>query len=177
MAEAELDTKRLNAEKIFDEMERRREKKDSPKGGAKQRKGKKRRPGKEKKRLQALSELLEEPATATPKEDDIVAPTATTTTEDESPSAATSNADEKDDKAPAKEGIMGKIKGFYDQADSMAASQALLLNKKLEDEGVVEKITDETGLKVVGREEAAKLQGNKNKSIDNKDDDGQDEST
>jgi hypothetical protein len=38
----------------------------------------------------------------------------------------------------------------------MAASQALLLNKKLEDAGVVEKITDETGLKVIGKEEAAK---------------------
>jgi hypothetical protein len=34
--------------------------------------------------------------------------------------------------------------------------QALLLNKKLEEVGVVEKITDETGLKVIGKE-AAKL--------------------
>jgi hypothetical protein len=28
--------------------------------------------------------------------------------------------------------------------DSMATSQALLLNKKLEEEGILEKITDET---------------------------------
>jgi len=43
----------------------------------------------------------------------------------------------------------------------MAASQALLLNKKLEDTGVIEKITDETGLKVIGKEEAAKLKAQK----------------
>jgi hypothetical protein len=53
-------------------------------------------------------------------------------------------------------GLFGGRKDFYDQADSMAASQALLLNKKLEEVGVVEKITDETGLKVIGKE-AAKL--------------------
>ena len=34
----------------------------------------------------------------------------------------------------------------------MAASQALLLNKKLEDAGVLEKITDKSGLKVVGKQ-------------------------
>jgi hypothetical protein len=32
-----------------------------------------------------------------------------------------------------------------------------LLHKKLEDVGVVEKITDKNGLKVIGKEEAAKL--------------------
>ena len=37
----------------------------------------------------------------------------------------------------------------------MAASQALLLNKELEDRGMIEKITDETGLKVVGKKAAA----------------------
>ena len=47
-------------------------------------------------------------------------------------------------------GLMRKMKNFYDQADQMAASQqALLLNKELEDRGAVEKITDETGLKVI----------------------------
>jgi hypothetical protein len=40
----------------------------------------------------------------------------------------------------------------------MAAAQALLLNKELEDKGVLEKITDETGLRVIGKEAAAKLQ-------------------
>jgi hypothetical protein len=37
----------------------------------------------------------------------------------------------------------------------------LIMNKKLEDAGVLEKITDESGLKVVGKEEAAKLQEQK----------------
>ena len=55
------------------------------------------------------------------------------------------------------EGFMGKMKDFYDKADKMAASQALLLNKELEDKGIVDKITDETGLKVIGKEAAAKL--------------------
>ena len=45
------------------------------------------------------------------------------------------------------EGVMDKLKEWCEKADSMAASQALLLNKKLEDEGIVEKITDESGLK------------------------------
>ena len=59
-------------------------------------------------------------------------------------------------------GIFGKIKGFYEKADSMAASQALLLNKELEDRGIVDKITDETGLKVIGKEAAESLkQGTK----------------
>jgi len=52
--------------------------------------------------------------------------------------------------------IFGKMKDFYNEADQMAASQALLLNKDLEDRGVIEKITDETGLKVIGKEEAEK---------------------
>jgi hypothetical protein len=48
-------------------------------------------------------------------------------------------------------GIVGAISRFYKQADNMAASQALLLNKELEDRGIIEKITDETGLRVVGK--------------------------
>ncbi len=54
-------------------------------------------------------------------------------------------------------GIFDTIKNFYEKADSMAASQALLLNKELEDRGIVEKITDETGLKVIGKEAAKEL--------------------
>jgi hypothetical protein len=54
-------------------------------------------------------------------------------------------------------GLFGGLKDFYDQADSMAASQALLLYKKLEEVGVVEKITDETGLKVIGRDESCSV--------------------
>ena len=52
--------------------------------------------------------------------------------------------------------ILGKIKGFYDKADSMAASQALLLNKELEDRGIIDKITDESGLKVIGKDAASR---------------------
>lgn len=52
---------------------------------------------------------------------------------------------------------MGKMKDFYEKADNMAASQALLLNKELEEKGIVDKITDETGLKVIGKEAASKL--------------------
>ncbi len=70
---------------------------------------------------------------------------------------ATSNNEEEEGEG----GILGKIKGFYEKADSMAASQALLLNKELEDRGVLDKITDETGLKVVGKEAAAKLKDKK----------------
>lgn len=55
------------------------------------------------------------------------------------------------------DGIFGKFKKFYKQADDMAAAQALLLNKKLEDTGVIEKITDESGLKVIGKDAASKL--------------------
>lgn len=49
--------------------------------------------------------------------------------------------------------MFDKAKDFYKEADSLAYQNALLLNKKLEDEGVLEKITDETGLKVVRNEE------------------------
>ena len=158
MAEAELDTKRLNAEKIFEEMEKRRQEKgkggSSKSGNNQARKGKKRRPGKEKKRLQALSELVVEEPVAV-KEEKVV-PSETEKTSGITPAGA--DDEDKASKNNGGDGILGKIKGFYDQADSMAASQALLLNKKLEEEGLVEKITDESGLKVVGREEAAKLQ-------------------
>jgi len=50
-----------------------------------------------------------------------------------------------------KKSIMDTAKDFYKQADDMAASQALLLNKELEERGVLEKITDDTGLKVVDK--------------------------
>ena len=62
-----------------------------------------------------------------------------------------------DESEKKEEGFLGKMKDFYDQADKMAASQAILLNKDLEDRGVVDKITDESGLKVIGKDAAAKL--------------------
>ena len=44
--------------------------------------------------------------------------------------------------------IFSQVKDFYEKADTLAASQALLLNKELEDRGILEKITDESGLVV-----------------------------
>eukprot|EP00529_Nitzschia_sp_RCC80_P020497 CAMPEP_0113450270 /NCGR_PEP_ID=MMETSP0014_2-20120614/5740_1 /TAXON_ID=2857 /ORGANISM="Nitzschia sp." /LENGTH=406 /DNA_ID=CAMNT_0000341597 /DNA_START=20 /DNA_END=1240 /DNA_ORIENTATION=+ /assembly_acc=CAM_ASM_000159 len=161
LAEAELDTKRLNAEKIYEELERRREQKmkKSQKQNNNQNKkkatGKKRRSGKETKRLSALSEVItveEQPAATVPmdnsKKEDTVVEATTEKQEESEPTAMSDQAG----------GLFDKVKGFYEKADSMAASQALLLNKKLEDAGVVDKITDETGLKVIGKEEAEKLQ-------------------
>ena len=136
LAEAEYDTRRINAEKIFEEMERRRSEKENPTKKSSGASRKKRRSGKEKKRLSALSEVV--------KEEGVVAPQSIKEpqpdTEQEEP----------------KKGVLGSLKDFYDKADQMAETQARLLNKKLEDEGILEKITDETGLKVVGRDKAAK---------------------
>lgn len=49
------------------------------------------------------------------------------------------------------------MKELYQKADAVAACQALLLTKKFEDEGLIDKIRDETELKVVCKEKAAKL--------------------
>ena len=162
LAEAELDTKRINAEKIFEELERRRDAKtkknkaSSPSAGRK-----KRRSGKERKRLSALSEVVLIEDTKQEKESE----TFTDVQEDHVTDKAVEKKEEitKEDK----KGIFGGIKDLYDKADTMAASQALLLNKKLEDAGVVDKITDETGLKIIGKEEASKLQ-NKESNSENK---------
>jgi hypothetical protein len=78
---------------------------------------------------------------------------------DESPRTVESEGDDQN-------GIFGKMKELYEKADSMAASQALIMNKNLEDAGVIDKITDETGLKVIGREEAKKVE--EQKGIDEK---------
>jgi len=156
LAEAEFDTRRINAEKIWEEMQRRREaamsKKDGRVSSGTQQLKKKRRSGKEAKRLGALAEVMgkendeeistlasHEPGTSTASEDSEAEKTAVTEDAEEG-------------------GIFGTIKNFYKKADAMAASQALLLNKELEDKGLIEKITDETGLKVIGKEAAARLQ-------------------
>lgn len=157
LAEVELRSKKENAEKIWAEMQRRKEMKERPT----KKKSKKKRlqssskrdmTGKQKKRMSALEELMVDDEPAAPVE----APTVVEATTSESQEKK-----EVDPSATSKEegegGILGKIKGFYEKADSMAASQALLLNKELEDRGVLEKITDESGLRVVGKEAAAKL--------------------
>ena len=101
--------------------------------------------GKQKKRLSALEELMVEEEVVVSNEE--VAEAGTT----------------KGDSVVEEEesNILGKIQGFYEKADAMAASQALLLNKELEDMGVVEKITDESGLKVIGKEAAAAAKNEK----------------
>lgn len=145
MVEAEFDTRRKNAEKIWEELQRRREaaaKKRQKKAGAPLNR-KKRESTKKLKRMEALAEVLvEEPAT---EAQPIVEATEMPPKEAEK----------------KKQGVFGALKDLYQKADSMAASQALLLNKELEERGVVEKITDETGLRVIGREEAKKLETGK----------------
>mmetsp|Transcript_21006 Transcript_21006/g.34147 ORF Transcript_21006/g.34147 Transcript_21006/m.34147 type:complete len:151 (+) Transcript_21006:292-744(+) len=146
-------------------MQRRKSLKDKPTSRSNRKKNKKKSSslsqssnkknmtGKQKKRLSALEELMDDDV------EEAVMPTVEVevpkeTTNDESKDAIDNN--DKDD-----DGIFGSIKGFYKKADSMAASQALLLNKELEDRGIVEKITDETGLKVVGKEAAEKAKQQK----------------
>lgn len=148
LAEAEFDSRRINAEKIWEEMQRRRsaklnsKTKGSNNAGA-SRKKKKRLSGKEAKRLNALSEVMMQEEEQEPGPDPADSLTETSNVE---PVTET------------KEGLLDKVKGFYDKADKMAATQALLLNKQLEDQGIIEKITDESGFKVIGKEAAAKLQ-------------------
>mmetsp|Transcript_23997 Transcript_23997/g.51958 ORF Transcript_23997/g.51958 Transcript_23997/m.51958 type:complete len:355 (+) Transcript_23997:102-1166(+) len=154
MSEVELRGRRENVEKIWQEVQKRKEERE--RGGGKSRAQRKKKGGKNKKKMQkqakrlaALSEVMvddDEGTVAKEQQVDV----ATTNTEDEEPAEASTGKKEEG-------GILGKMKGFYEQADSMAASQALLLNKELEDRGVVEKITDESGLKVIGREAASKL--------------------
>jgi len=165
LAEAEYDTRRINAEKIFEEMQRRRAEKEAG-GGKKKRKSSgqsqtkssknKGLSGKERKRMSALSEVVVDNDTTT----------TGAKSEVEAEVVEKSKNEEKEPVAPKQEGggIFGTIKNFYEKADNMAASQALLLNKKLEDEGLIEKITDESGLKIIGKEEAAKLKAKKEPS-------------
>ena len=154
LAEAELDSKRLNAEKIYEELEKRREGKTKKAAKANPSRKAKRRGGKETKRLAALSEVIRpNPVEMTSEKAAVESVAKEEAVEETVPKEA-----EKKEKG---KGLFGSMKGFYEQADSMAASQALLLNKNLEDSGVLEKITDESGLKVIGKEDAAKLKQEK----------------
>lgn len=164
LAEVEIRSKKENAEKIWAEMQRRKEMKERP-TKSKNKKNKKKRSqsskrdmtGKQKKRMSALEELMVEDE-PTPVEVPPVVEATSESQEKDIDQSATSNND-------SEGGIMGKIKGFYEKADSMAASQALLLNKELEDRGVIDKITDESGLKVIGKEAAAKLKDEKTEDV------------
>ena len=116
--------------------------------------------GKQKKRLSALEELMEEETA------DTTAATLNESTETAQSTEIQQSEDTSNEQGTVKEdkGIFSTIKNFYDKADSMAASQALLLNKELEDRGVIDKITDDSGLKVIGKEAAAKEKAEKEKS-------------
>jgi len=161
LAEAELDSRRQNAERIWEELERRRNESSSKSNKKKKKnetsKKKKRMSGKERKRQQALSEVV--------LEDEVSSSPPVEVEEKEKVDVESSEQQEQPPKAKEEErgggGVFGKIKDFYDKADSMAASQALLLNKELEDRGIVDKITDESGLKVIGKEAAEKLEKQK----------------
>ena len=120
---------------------------------------------KNRKRLNALSEVIVENEQESSSSSPPVTPTEGSevlTTQNEKSKAEVNDLEE-----VSNEGIFGKVKDFYEKADQMAQSQALILNKELEDRGVVDKITDETGLKVIGKEEASKIQ-NKNKGESDK---------
>jgi hypothetical protein len=158
MMEAEIDSQRANAEKIWEELEKRRRQgpSESQKGSFKKKASspavssggtKNKVSGARTKRLAALAEVIREntKVSASNLSEDKVMETKNDETDME-PMSSKDN------------GLLGTIKGWYEQADNMAAAQALLLNKELEDRGVLDKITDETGLRVIGKEAAAKLQ-------------------
>jgi hypothetical protein len=156
LVEAEMDSQRQNAEKIYEELERRRSEKLNRLPRKKKQKtstptqSKRKQSGSQKKRLAALSEVVDD------DEESVTEGNETMEQSEEQEDAQ---------KVTQEEGLMGKLKELYEKADSMAASQALLLNKELEDRGVIEKITDESGLKVIGKEAAAKLVEEKKDNI------------
>jgi hypothetical protein len=173
MAEAELDGRRINAERIWDEMQRRCEASERRSLKKQERQQKQRAGGgtgrsslgkKKAKRLSALSEVAAEPKMK-------AAPAATDAVETPSHASSRQTAVRSDQdggsESPGQQiaegatagstggGLFGGVKDLYAKADSMAASQALLLNKRLEDAGLIDKITDETGLKVIGKQQAS----------------------
>jgi len=158
MVELEQRSKSEATQDIWDELVRRRESKEAKTKPGKKKLKKKR--AKEKKRLGALSEVMQEPP-PTVSEDGSAATATTNVIEGSDGSSNETVVEDQGNKASG--GFLDKMKGFYEQADSMAASQALLLNKKLEEEGFVEKITDESGLRVIGKEAASKLEEQKDK--------------
>lgn len=163
MLELEQRSKSQAVQEIWDELLRRRESKEVKQKATKNKQKKKR--SKEKKRLVALSEVILNETPAAAGEDKSAAASTGSNVVESDGSSDSNIADEKGGMKPSG-GILDKMKGFYERADSMAASQALLLNKKLEEEGLVEKITDETGLRVIGKEAASKLEEQKDKKLD-----------
>ena len=163
LAEAEYDTRRINAEKIYTELIKRRQqsgnsatsKSSRNSSTSSNKKAKRRSNSKEAKRLNALSEV-------TPIATDKLSPsmsdvTITTKSSTLTSTTAGRNADtEANNNTNPERGetndspnLLDRVKDFYQQADTMAMTQALLMNKQLEDQGILPKITDETGLKVL----------------------------
>ena len=152
----QIRSKKENAEKIWQEIERRQTLKDNKVNKKKkkrsqltQSRSKRDMTGTQKKRLSALEELMVD------DDNNDVDEVAVQEEVEQNTRDEGANTESKEQEPTKDDGIIGKIKGFYDKADSMAASQALLLNKELEDRGVIDKITDESGLKVIGKEAAA----------------------
>ena len=165
LAEVEVRSKKESIEKIWTEMQRRQSLKEEGVGSKKKRRlqqsssgqllssNRRDMTGKQKKRLSALEEVLD-----TTMDDELTMP-STLSNEAKDGVVTVDNSIKEENTAVDdntnnnNEGILGAVTGFYKKADSMAASQALLLNKELEDRGIIEKITDETGLKVVGKKQ------------------------
>jgi len=167
LAEAEFDTRRINAEKIYEELLRRRGEKvnKSRRRGDGQKANKKRRSGKESKRLGALSEVASaETSTAEMggTEDTAVEASKKATKRDNEEGIQLEEEGDNDG------GIIGTVKKFYEKADKMAQTQALLLNKELEDKGLIDKITDESGFKVIGKDAADDLRRKQQQQDDEK---------
>lgn len=147
LLELEQRTKNETAEKIYKELQRRKASIDGAPKKKKKMKTSETAPNSKKKvknqkRLGALAEVIvDDSNTSLSVEEDA---SSTDTLKDQL-------VDKKD------EGFIGKMKDFYERADSLASSQALLLNKELEDKGLIEKITDETGLRIIGKDAASKL--------------------
>ena len=161
LVEVEIRSRKENAEKIWEEMQRRKASKETTTKKKKKKRStipltsKRSMTGRQKKRLTALEELMEEENEAVVAASSIIEEEAQHEIEHSETAATKDNTETK--------GIFSTVKSFYNKADSMAASQALLLNKELEDRGVIDKITDESGLKVIGKEAAAAEESN-NKS-------------
>ena len=165
LAEVEVRSKKESIEKIWTEMQRRQSLKEEGVGNKKKRRlqqssssvqllsSRRDMTGKQKKRLSALEEVLD-----TTMDDELTMPSTMSNEANDGVVTVDNSIKEEntavdDNTRNNNEGILGAIAGFYKKADSMAASQALLLNKELEDRGILEKITDETGLKVVGKKQ------------------------
>jgi len=139
MVELENRTREEVAEKIWEELQRRKNLEEI----STRKTSKRERASKKEKRLAAFAEVMLEPTTEKSSNTDME-------TEAHLASATEKTLLPVTDDQKTK-GILEKLKDFYKQADQMAASQALILNKKLEDQGILEKITDDTGLKVIGK--------------------------